>query len=113
MLFICGWVQYVVEMYLWPILGVEVRRCVNFCDEKIYSSLPGANGVEVGGMGHPAKDSSIYVDNAQCFKIFEMLKNGGVLSNLVCFVSECDIEQLDIWSEIVNKVSMLDESRSW
>ena len=46
--------QYVVEMYLWPILGVEVRRCVNFCDEKIYLSWPGANRVEVGEMGHPA-----------------------------------------------------------
>ena len=30
------------------------------------------------------------------FKIFEILKNGGVLSNLVCFVSECDIEQIHI-----------------
>ena len=49
----------------------------------------------------------------EVFKIFEMLKNGGVLSNLVCFVSECEIEQIDIWSGIVNRVSMLGESRSW
>ena len=44
-----------------------------------------------------------------------MLKNGGVggvFSNLVCFVSECDIEQIDIWSEIVKRVLMLGESRS-
>ena len=47
-------------------------------------------------MGHPGHDSGIYVDNARCFKIFEILKNGGILSNLVCFVSECDIEQIDI-----------------
>ena len=83
-------------MCLWPILGVEVRRCVNFCDEKIYLSWPGANGAEVGEMGHPAQGRGICVDNAWGFKIFEMLKNGGVLSNLVCFVSECEIEQIDL-----------------
>ena len=64
-------------------------------------------------MGHPASGRGICVDNARGFKIFEILKNGGVLSNLVCFVSECEIEQIDIWSEIVNRVSMLGESRSW
>ena len=47
-------------------------------------------------MGHPAKDNGICVDNAQYFKIFEILKNGGILSNLVCFVNECDIDQIDI-----------------
>ena len=41
-LFVMTWGQYVVEMYLWPILGVEVR-CMNFCDEKIYLSWPRAN----------------------------------------------------------------------
>ena len=48
-----------------------MRRCLNFCNEKIYSSRPGASGAEVGEMGHPAKDSGICVDNAQCFKIFQ------------------------------------------
>ena len=43
---------------------------MNFCGEKNYSSRPGANGVEVGEMGHPTKDSGICVDNARCFKIF-------------------------------------------
>ena len=81
MLFTCGWGWYVVEMCLWPILGVEVRRCANFCDEKIYSSWPGANGAEVGEMGHPAQGRGICVDNARCFRIFEKLQNGGVLSN--------------------------------
>ena len=47
-------------------------------------------------MGHPAQGRGICVDNAQGFKIFEILKNWGVLSNLVCFVSECNIEQIDI-----------------
>ena len=28
-------------------------------------------------------------------------------------VSECEIEQIDIGSEIVKRVSMLGESRSW
>ena len=37
---------------------------MNFCDEKIYSSGPGAKGAQVGEMGHPAKDSGICVDNA-------------------------------------------------
>ena len=64
-------------------------------------------------MGHPAQGRGICVDNAQGFKIFEILKNGGVLSNLVCFVSEYDIEQIDIGSDIVKRVSMLGESRSW
>ena len=32
-------------------------------------------------MGHRAQGRGIYVDNAQCFKIFEMLQNGGALSN--------------------------------
>ena len=27
-------------------------------------------------MGHPAQGRGICVDNARCFKIFEMLKNG-------------------------------------
>ena len=54
---------------------------MNFCDEKIYLSWPGANGAEVGEMGHPAQGRGICVDNAQGFKIFEMLQNGGVLSN--------------------------------
>ena len=31
----------------------------------------------------------------------------------MCFVSECGIEQIDIGSEIVKRVSMLGESRSW
>ena len=47
-------------------------------------------------MGHPGHNSGIYVDNARYFKIFEILKTGGILSNLVCFVSEFDIEQIDI-----------------
>ena len=47
-------------------------------------------------MGHPAQGRGICVDNAQCFRIFEKLQNGGVLSNEVCFVSECEIEQIDI-----------------
>ena len=64
-------------------------------------------------MGHPAQGRGICVDNAQGFKIFEILKNWGVLSNLVCFVSECDIEQIDIGSDIVKRVLMLGESRSW
>ena len=64
-------------------------------------------------MGHPAQGRGICVNNARGFKIFEILKNGGVLSNLVCFVSECDIEQIDIGSDIVKMVSMLGESRSW
>ena len=64
-------------------------------------------------MGHPAQGRGICVDNARGFKIFEILKNGGVLSNLVCFVRECDIEQIDIGSDIMKRVSMLGESRSW
>ena len=32
-------------------------------------------------MGHRAQGRGICVDNARCFKIFEMLKNGSVLSN--------------------------------
>ena len=32
-------------------------------------------------MGHQAKGRGKCVDNAQCFKIFEKLQNGGVLSN--------------------------------
>ena len=32
-------------------------------------------------MGHPAQGRGICVDNARCFKFFEMLENGGVLSN--------------------------------
>ena len=47
-------------------------------------------------MGDPAQGRGICVDNARGFKIFEILKNGGILSNLVCFVSECEIEQIDI-----------------
>ena len=31
----------------------------------------------------------------------------------MCFVSESEIEQIDIGSEIVKRVSMLGESRSW
>ena len=31
----------------------------------------------------------------------------------MCFVSECDIEEIDIGSEIVKRVLMLGESRSW
>ena len=81
MLFTCGWGWYVVEMCLWPILGVEVRRCVNFCGEKNNSSWPGANWAEIGEMGHPAQGRGICVDNARCFRIFEKLQNGGVLSN--------------------------------
>ena len=65
-----------VEMYLWPILGVEVRRCLNFCNEKIYLSWPGANGAEVGEMGHLAKDSGICVDNDVVLKFFEIVKKG-------------------------------------
>ena len=44
-------------------------------------------------MGDPAQGRGICVGNARGFKI---LKNGGILSNLVCFVSECEIEQIDI-----------------
>ena len=32
-------------------------------------------------MDHPAQGRGICVDNAQCFRIFEKLQNGGVLSN--------------------------------
>ena len=32
-------------------------------------------------MGHPAQGRGICVDNAQVLKFFEMLQNGGVLSN--------------------------------
>ena len=32
-------------------------------------------------MGHPAQGRGICVDNARGFKIFEILQNGGVLSN--------------------------------
>ena len=90
-----------------------MRSCLNFCDEKIYLSWPGANGAEVGEMGHPAQGRGICVDNAQGFKSFEKLQNGGVLSNLVCFVSECEIEQINIGSDIVKRISMLGKSRSW
>ena len=31
----------------------------------------------------------------------------------MCFVSECDIEQIDIGSDIAKRVSMLGKSRSW
>ena len=31
----------------------------------------------------------------------------------MCFVSELEIEQIDIGSNIVKRVSMLGESRSW
>ena len=41
-----------------------MRSCLNFCDEKIYSSCPGAEGAEVGEMGHPAQGRGICVDNA-------------------------------------------------
>ena len=81
MLFTCGWGWYVVEMCLWPIIGVEMKSCLNFYDEKIYSSWPGANGAEVGKMGHSAQGRGICVDNARCLRIFEKLQNGGVLSN--------------------------------
>ena len=38
----------------------------------------------------------------------------GVFWVIKCvFVSECEIEEIDIWSEIVSRVSMLGESRSW
>ena len=47
-------------------------------------------------MGHPAQGRGICVDNARCFRIFEKLQKGDVLSNEVCFVSECEIEQIDI-----------------
>ena len=37
----------------------------------------------------------------------------GVFWVIKCvFVSECEIEEIDIWSEIVKRVSMLGESRS-
>ena len=64
-------------------------------------------------MGHQAQGRGICVDNARGFKIFEKLQNGGVLSNKVCFVSECEIEQIDIGGDIVKRLSMLGESRSW
>ena len=38
-------------------------------------------------MGHPAQGRSICVDNAQCFRIFEKLQNGGVLSNCALSVN--------------------------
>ena len=41
-----------------------MTSCLNFCDEKIYSSRPGANGVDLGEMGHPAQSRHICVDNA-------------------------------------------------
>ena len=31
----------------------------------------------------------------------------------MCFASECEIEQIDIGSDIVKRVSILGESRSW
>ena len=76
MLFTCGWGWYVVEICLWPILGVEVRSCLNFCDEKNYLSWPGANRAEVGEMGHPAQGRGICVDNARYFKILKSWKMG-------------------------------------
>ena len=35
----------------------------------------------LGKMGHPAQGRGICVDNARCFRIFEKLQNGVVLSN--------------------------------
>ena len=40
-------------------------------------------------MGHPAQGRGICVDNARCFRIFEKLQNGGVLSNLRRCVNFC------------------------
>ena len=36
-------------------------------------------------MGHPAEDSGIYVDNAQCFKIFEILQKWGYFEQFSVF----------------------------
>ena len=52
---------------------------MNFCDEKNNSSRPGVNWAEVGEMGHPAQGRGICVDNAQCFRIFE------IAQKMVCF----------------------------
>ena len=41
----------------------------------------GPTVAEVGKIGHPAQGRGICVDNARCFRIFEKLQNGGVLSN--------------------------------
>ena len=37
----------------------------------------------------------------------------GVFWSFFVVLSVIDIEQIDIWSEIVSRVSMLGESRSW
>ena len=37
----------------------------------------------------------------------------GCFDHFCCAVSDFDIEQIDIWSEIVSRVSMLGEIRSW
>ena len=47
------------------------------------------------------------------FFIFDITSSGGVLIIFCCAISDFDIEQIDIWSEIVSRVSMLGESRSW
>ena len=47
------------------------------------------------------------------FLFFDITSSGGVLIIFCCAISDFDIEQIDIWSEIVSRVSMLGESRSW
>ena len=47
------------------------------------------------------------------FYIFKITSSGAVLIIFCCAISDFDIEQIDIWSEIVSRVSMLGESRSW
>ena len=47
------------------------------------------------------------------FFIFDITSSGGVLIIFCCAISDFDIEEIDIWSEIVSRVSMLGESRSW
>ena len=44
---------------------------------------------------------------------FKITSSGAVLIIFCCAISDFDIEQIDIWSEIVSRVSMLGESRSW
>ena len=44
---------------------------------------------------------------------FDITSSGGVLIIFCCAISDFDIEQIDIWSKIVSRVSMLGESRSW
>ena len=72
---VCGGDVFVTYFRCWS------EEVCEFLWWKKNSSWPGANWAEVGEMGHPAQGGGICVDNARCFRIFEKLQNGGVLSN--------------------------------